>query len=228
MLKEDSRFPFEADLLRVHCDCYDPGDGRGPRRIDLSFYPRVDADQREVIQDGPHPTVLYRVAEDTRNLDLLRGPTQVCWVVVEGSTHTGQWSGRILDAAEAATVREGKPARAKGGPVEDGPVSPDGFAWGPKVYRRLANKPFSALQFLWGQPNRTARYDELAGPVWGDSEVMAPAFGPAGVRRQINLFFDRHRIPYHAEQGNGFLTIRDGKPRPPRRTPKPKAKKRRG
>jgi hypothetical protein len=60
--------------------------------------------------------VLYRVAEDTRNLALFRKKTQVCWVVVEGSRNTNQWNGRILDAAEAADIR-GKPAEPPATPM---------------------------------------------------------------------------------------------------------------
>ncbi len=118
MLKEDPRFPFERELVRVHCDCFDNGDGNGPRRVGpYGFHPLSDADQREVIQDGPRPTVLYRVAEDTRNLDLFRSKEQLSWVVVEGSRNTNQWAGRILDADEAAAVRKSK-GRTAGKPIQ--------------------------------------------------------------------------------------------------------------
>jgi hypothetical protein len=110
----DQRFPFESDLLRVSCDCLDMG--QGPQWTEAGFCATVDAEEREILREGSNPVILYRVAETTRNLDLFRGKNQVCWVVVEGSTLTNQWSGRILDAAEAAAVKKQATNKQKASP----------------------------------------------------------------------------------------------------------------
>jgi hypothetical protein len=118
-------------------------------------------------------------------------------------------------------------APAARAPAGDGPVAPDGLVWGGVLHHGLSKMPYAALAFLWARPNRTADVRELAGPVWGDSELLVPDNGPAGLRRAINAFFVQAGIPLHARERNGYLSIADGPPAAPRKAPTKTTRRRR-
>ena len=98
----------------------------------------------------------------------------------------------------------------------DGPVAPDGFRFQGVVYHGLGDKPFRALDYVWTQDNRTAYNSDLAEPVYGDREEdLIPDNAVGGWRREINRFFIRNIILYHAKQGGRsrkFLAVCDGPP----------------
>jgi hypothetical protein len=98
-------------------------------------------------------------------------------------------------------------------PSQDGPVIPDGFSWKGKTYHGLPEKPFRAVEHLWNCRDRVAPYQELAEPVYGDREAdLIPDNAIGGFRREINKFFRRNDIPFHAKQVNGCLALREGLP----------------
>jgi len=208
----DQQFPFESDLIDVHCDCLDQGQGpvkTGPH----GFCPIVDADQRQVIQGGPHAVILYRVAEETWNLKLFRGKTQACWVVVEGSTHTNEWSGRILDEQEAAAVRDSQATSDK--PQDDntdGPVAPDGFRYRGKIYSPLARGPFRTLFGAWTMQGRCVDRDDLAETLYEDREETLNETTLRSLRGELNDFFRAHKILYNAKVRGRSIAIKDGAP----------------
>ncbi len=102
----------------------------------------------------------------------------------------------------------------------DGPVHPGSFSWAGQSFSGLAPKPYRAVCYLWSQGNRTAPVDDLAEPVWEDHEMMPDNNAIGGLRRQINRFFRKHGIPFHAAVKNHCILLRDGPPSSGRRGPR--------
>jgi len=114
-------------------------------------------------------------------------------------------------------------------PLPDGPEPPDGFNYAGKTYRGLARKPFLAMSFLWGKRTRTARRNELAEPVWGDAADVPDENGVHGLRKEINRFFTKHRIAWHAEFKTDYLCLKEGSsPRSKAKTPRKRRKSEKG
>ncbi len=130
--------------------------------------------------------------------------------------------GRIV--AAAVTGDEGEP-------LPDGPEPPDGFNHAGKTHHGLARKPFLALSFLWGRRNKTAHRDYLAGPVWGDHATTVAENAVESLRTEVNDFFAREQIEWHATIQGDYLSLRQGLPRErkasePPKPDRPKAKRR--
>lgn len=122
-----------------------------------------------------------------------------------------------LNDERRATITRLQTALAQAEPTQlpDGPEPPDGFNHQGQTYRGLATKPFLAVSFLWGRRNKSARSDELAGPVWQDHEheLDPDRVAIQGLRREINRFFRKNRIPWHAMVKADHLCLREGPPR---------------
>lgn len=97
-------------------------------------------------------------------------------------------------------------------PLRDGPEPPDGFNYAGRTYFGLARKPFLAVAFLWPLPNRTARRDELAEPVWEDHADTPSESAVEGLRKEINRFFRANGIPWHTVFKLDYLCLREGPP----------------
>jgi len=120
-----------------------------------------------------------------------------------------------------------QPADATEDVTEDGPIEPDAFVWQNKKYGGLPRGPFRALQYLWGRPGRAARPDsDMAEAVYGDHAMVEADFpntAVRGLRQQLNDFFRAKKLPFHARQHNGYLSIGNGEPKPAKvRRKKPK------
>jgi hypothetical protein len=98
-------------------------------------------------------------------------------------------------------------------PLQEGPEPPDGFNYGGQTHYGLARKPFLAVAFLWSLPNRTARRDELAEPVWQDHAFTPSESAVQGLRKEINRFFRAKGIPWLALFKLDYLCLREGWPR---------------
>jgi len=117
-----------------------------------------------------------------------------------------------------ANIGEAAPGEAKDDAV-DGPIEPDGFRFQGRAYHGLARKPFFALLYLWGQPNKVARLDDLAGPVWEDHAYPPDAEAVRGLRRDLNRFFRAHQLPWKSFIKNQCLALRSGDPPPCKKKP---------
>jgi hypothetical protein len=127
----------------------------------------------------------------------------------------------IRTAAKATGERQGtKP------PTDDGPFAPNDFRWNGKHYTGIPPKPFAAMAFLWEQPNRTAEKDELAKPIYRDSEELMPDNAMNSLRKGMNTFFRQYKIPFHAVVKAGYLSIKAGLPPPAKPKAKPKPRRR--
>jgi hypothetical protein len=116
--------------------------------------------------------------------------------------HAEQWRNALKASAEPAPA--------------GGPVGVDMFLWGGQTYRGLTNKSFALVSTLWAAKHRTLSKAEVEEAVYGDE--LAPENGLASLRRQVNAFFLRHRIPLQ-------VTIRSGKVALLNGASKPRAKK---
>ncbi|MEN6405967.1 MAG: hypothetical protein ABFC77_05790 [Thermoguttaceae bacterium] len=121
---------------------------------------------------------------------------------------------KILDFVHAELLQQGvlSPAKPeqKGSGVSppDGPIKPDVFVWKGVSYRGLARKPFLTLQYVWECENHTALHDDtMAAVVNEDHEAQFADNAVRGLRQEINSFFRKNRLPFHARQKNGCLNI---------------------
>lgn len=129
----------------------------------------------------------------------------------------GWWRNRLLALRALAEQATTTPAGGNDKhPAENGPIDPDGFAWGGTVYRGLRQKAFLALKYLWGSRHRRTSASDLAEPVWGDRELEPDKNQLGGIRRDINNFLRKHKVPLHAEvkaiDGLPYLSLLDGPP----------------
>ena len=132
-----------------------------------------------------------------------------------------------LDVSDAAVERQRRADEAKRRESEkptvathvqnelspDGPEPPDGFTYKGKTYSGLTAKPFMAVSFLWERRNKTASGDELAEPVWRDHAFNPDDVAIQGLRKEINRFFRKSGIPWHAMVKTAHLCLREGPPR---------------
>lgn len=103
-------------------------------------------------------------------------------------------------------------------PMKDGPVAPDGFQYKGVLYKGLTAKPFAAIRFIWSTRNRCAVDRELGEPVWGDHVEEPDKNAVGNLRKQLNTFFRKNDIPFHAATSyvhpNYLLSLRNGPPKP--------------
>ena len=106
---------------------------------------------------------------------------------------------------------------------EEGPVPPNGFRWKGKVYAPLVKGPFLALAAAWPNDGRCIHKDDLTTAL-GDSEMWLADSAMHSIRGQLNKFFRRNRIPFHATVKGLLLAIQDGFPRATARKRQPAKK----
>jgi hypothetical protein len=127
----------------------------------------------------------------------------------QGGGKGGAKEGDTADAT-AATAKA---------PAADGPIPPDAFLFDGHRFDGLARQPFLALQYLWTQPSRAATKEDLAEPVFGDTNELVTKGQLHNIRRDLNEFFRSHRLPFTARVANGYLTVEQVKALPPPRKP---------
>jgi len=124
-------------------------------------------------------------------------------------------SAREAAPGEAEATDDQPPAEQPANTTRDGPTEPDAFVWQNRKYGGLPRGPFGALRYLWGCEGRAARPDEeMAESVYGDREQGFPDTAVRGLRQELNNFFRTNKLPFHARQHNGYLSIDDGEPKP--------------
>jgi hypothetical protein len=107
------------------------------------------------------------------------------------------------DRGESRQPELAKPA------VVDGPIAPDGFRFSGRAHHGLTTKPFAMLSVLWGAPNRTASFKELAEPVWGDREEVVTSEQVGTHRKALNSFFDAHSQPFKVSISGEYVTLKE-------------------
>ncbi|MGD0654655.1 MAG: hypothetical protein ABSA16_09945 [Thermoguttaceae bacterium] len=178
---------------------------------DFPFHPLREADKRLIQEAGKIKRILYHLP----GFD--EPKWEESWVIVEFNSVTHEAPGRFIGLDEAEQFQGADTSDSRGYPV-----APDAFSWDGVLHSGLAEKPFRAVQYLWEQNNKTAHNDELAEYVYEDTVELIPDNAIGGLRREINRFFRNEKIPLHAVQSNGCLTLRDGPPRPVKTKPKKK------
>jgi hypothetical protein len=99
---------------------------------------------------------------------------------------------RILAGLEA---RRGRDQKVSDEHSPDGPFDPYGFRWDGQEYHGLAQIPWRLLAFLWRQEKRSARFDELAEPVWQDRTEAVDSRNFGSSRRDVNRWLKSKSIP---------------------------------
>lgn len=90
---------------------------------------------------------------------------------------------------------------------QDGPFGIDGFCWQGNEHHRIRNLVHKLIVYLWGVPDKTADFADLAVPVWGD-HVARPDFRTVGsVRRDANQFFESNQIPFKVKISGRRVTL---------------------
>ncbi|HUE74869.1 MAG TPA: hypothetical protein VMP01_28640 [Pirellulaceae bacterium] len=74
----------------------------------------------------------------------------------------------------------------------DGPFGIGGVRWKGIEYAGLAPKPFKLVEMLWNSRNRTCEITSAMEAIYG--EKYGPEDGLAGLRREANRFFRKHKI----------------------------------
>jgi hypothetical protein len=104
-------------------------------------------------------------------------------------------------ASDPADIVLERPSRSGAGSTNDhaeetdGPKLPNAFVWKGESHQPLPRTAFRLVNYLWVQRSRTARFDDLAGPVWGDHAKMVTSTMAGSARREANRFFESHGIP---------------------------------
>jgi hypothetical protein len=96
-----------------------------------------------------------------------------------------------------------------------GSFPPDGFEWDGKKCRGLTGVPWRLVDFLWHKRDRTARFEDLAEPVWRDAEEFITRDMVGSARSDANAFFSRNALPIRLTIKNKQfveLVIQDGEP----------------
>lgn len=129
------------------------------------------------------------------------------------------WALMVLEHDQMSKqLNRGQNAETTDDPPKDGPEPPDGFNWQGQTHQPMRRQVFMAIQYLWTQWNRTAEIRDLAEPVWQDHGFDVDQEAIKGLRRDINNFFRRNHIPFHAQfkdipQEGKYLSLRPGAPR---------------
>ena len=95
---------------------------------------------------------------------------------------------------------------------KDGPFPPDGFRWKGQEYLGLTPLPSRLLGFLWQQPNLSARFEDLAEPVWRDRNRGINSNMVGSCRRDANKFLESNDIPFLVGTEAGFAFLKKNDP----------------
>ncbi len=80
--------------------------------------------------------------------------------------------------------------------MNDGPVSPDKFAFGGRFYPLGSPLVWRLLSHVWKSPGRRASVDSLAKAVWEDVTHSVSYLAVASLRRNTNRFFKTNNLPF--------------------------------
>ena len=83
----------------------------------------------------------------------------------------------------------------KGDDKPEGPIAND-FRWNGQDYDGLNGKAKKLVGYLWDAKEKTATFDELAGPVWGDHAKHITSNMVGKARARANKFFLDNAIPF--------------------------------
>ncbi|QEG01602.1 hypothetical protein Mal15_56790 [Stieleria maiorica] len=82
-------------------------------------------------------------------------------------------------------------------PNPDGPVLPKGWRHAGHVYTNIEPRPSKLVSFLWKLSDRSAEWDDLAEPVWGDrAATLKEGQAVESACRKANKFFRDNKIPW--------------------------------
>ena len=94
------------------------------------------------------------------------------------------------------------------GVLLDGPVRECVFRFNETDYDGMPGKEWLLVKCLWNNPSRSARFDELAEPVWRDKEKLVTEGSIRGVAGRATGFFEENSIPYRVENDYQFSRCR--------------------
>lgn len=86
--------------------------------------------------------------------------------------------------------------RPAGNNKPDGPFPPTGFRYKGREGRDCRPLPWRLIDYLWSQRDRSASFNELAEPVWGDKGRLIDPNMLGSARREANKFFRKHGFPF--------------------------------
>jgi hypothetical protein len=139
----------------------------------------------------PDRNALSELARDVADFDLTK-PVPFSHFCVGSTPRLWEWWNE--DSADA---------------IAAGPVPPSGFRYRTRIYEALTPKQFALIEHLWKCEHRTARFQELAEPVWRDHARDVTNDMVGSLRREVNHFFDSHDIPFKIQIAGGKVSLRE-------------------
>jgi hypothetical protein len=88
-----------------------------------------------------------------------------------------------------------------------GPFPPDGFRLGGVEKSVVRDKVWKLINHLWYARNRTASFEDLAEPVWGDLASTVDKNNLGSLRRDANHFFEENSWPFRVQLKNGYASL---------------------